>query len=75
MSNTPMVTATLQVLSLPEAIKSILVNESISRSQLAAELSVTRKAVWEWETGRCLPREPVICVALLLRAGRLKNVN
>lgn len=75
MSDTPMVTATLQVLSLPDAIQSILGKEEIKRSQLAEELGVTRKAIWEWETGKCLPREPVICVALLLRAGRLQNVN
>jgi DNA-binding transcriptional regulator YiaG len=75
MRESPMVTATLQVLSLPESIKHILASERITRSQLASELHVTRHSLWEWESGKSLPREPVICVALLLRAGRLKNVN
>ena len=75
MRETPMMTATLQVISLPDSIKYILVSERITRSQLASELHVTRQSLWEWESGKFLPREPIVCVALLLRAGRLINVN
>lgn len=58
---------------LPEDIRLIQEREGIGLTQLARSLRVSKGAVWHWRKGDRTPREPLILLALLTWADKLRD--
>jgi DNA-binding transcriptional regulator YiaG len=74
----PVLVPTLQVslerLSrLPEDIKFIREKEGLGLTQMAHTFGVTKQGLWNWETGKRLPEEPLILLSIMKWADTLRD--
>jgi DNA-binding transcriptional regulator YiaG len=57
---------------LPDDIRLIREKEGLGLTQLARTCCVSKRSMWLWERGDCLPREPLTAVSLMAWADRIR---
>ena len=62
-----------RVIRLPEDIKLIREKEGLGLTQMARSLGVTKECLWYWQTGKHVPREPLIVLILITWGEKLRN--
>ena len=62
-----------QLRGFPDDIRLIRQRTGLGLSGLGRSLGVSKVAVWRWQKGERVPREPLIMLSLLAWAKRLRN--
>lgn len=61
------------LLQIPADIKIIREKGKIGLTGLARTFRVSKEAVWSWEKGYSLPKEPLITLSIISWAGKLRR--
>jgi len=53
----------------------VLISSGISRTNIAAELGVSRRQLWEWESGRYQPQNPLLAFIIIYWAEHVRDLR